>query len=171
MVSSKGAPPFCFKVASSFWSTATLRFAALACFKPFTDLTDPSALPTPHTVGLLAPRSPASSSRPWPPRPPRSPVLGFWRASPAAETASLPVPLTSSLLRPALPPRRPCLHSDVALSRVGEVTCASHVTPEVLPFQIPPVAIWLLREPGFLFSRHPCIFGGRGVRSSRDSDS
>ena len=38
----------------------------------------------------------------------------------------------------------------------GEVTCASHVTAEVLPSQIPAAAAWLLREPGFEFSRHPC---------------
>ena len=147
----------------------TLRFAPFSGLKPFTDLTDPSTLSAPHTIPLgevvysLRVLQPLLLG-PWRPRRPPlsgrgrvlSRVLGFWRARPAAETPSLPVILTSSLHRRVLPTRRPCIHSDVALTRVLEVTCASHVTPEVLPFQIPPIAVWLLRELGFLFSRHHC---------------
>ena len=107
----KGAPAFCFKVrteaGSCFWNTGTLRFRPFSGLKPFTDLTAPSTLSTPHTIllsegvyslhvlqpFLLEPWRPR-----WPPRSRRcrvlSPVQGFWWAHPAPET---PVPPSASV--------------------------------------------------------------------------
>ena len=80
----------CSEAASSFWSIETLRFAPVSYFKPFTDLTDPSALPAPHTilfgeVGLLAPRplaTPTAPTCPLPERPRCLPGPGILESPP-----------------------------------------------------------------------------------------
>ena len=138
-----------------------LRFAPLSCFKPFPD---PSALPTPHRGGFISSAvpslilsTPGRADRPDLSSPGEAALSpGSWDSgepAPLLRPLPSPAPLSSRLLRPVFLPRRLSLRSDVALTGVGGGNLRQ---PRVLLSQIPPVAGWLLREPGFLISRHPC---------------
>ena len=159
-MSGEGAPRFWFKVCteagSCFWSSETLHFAPRSVLKPFTV---PSALPAPHKilfheVGIYAPRSSASPSR-----------LLEATSSPSSWDSGERAPL----LRPT--PSQwpcllgPCLHNDLSPDPVlGWVTWASHLTPVVLPCQIPENLA--LAEGGLLQPPFPEIVGvGWGVVS------
>ena len=136
-MSGEGAPPFWFKVCteagSCFWNSETLCFAPLSILKPFTV---PSVLHKIlfHEVGIYAPWSSASPSRPLE-------ATSSPRSWDSGQRAPLLRLTPQSLLRPCLLWR--CLHNDLSPDPVsGWVTWASHLTPVVLPSQIQPAGIW-----------------------------
>ena len=89
-------------------------------------------------------------------RGPQPRLLGPWKPRPlprswdSGERAPLLRPTPSQ--RPYL--IGPCLHNDLSPDPVsGWVTWANHLTPVVLPSQIPPAGIWPLLEEDFLNKR------------------